>query len=291
LSKKRVGALGASAASAALIGSALFAPAAVAQDDGEHSPSAFGLTASGLIDISKTPYVKDDNEEDFLDIDLGELAGSGTLRAAAHPGKASAAIEDLSLLGVEPPSIPGIPDYSGGLIGVGAVNATCDADGVSSQIANLEIAGQEIPIDVAENTAPIPEPLQGVVDITINEQIENADGSMTVNALEIKLLDGLPELPGLGDLAGQSITLASATCDPNAGNGDGGNGDGGNGDGGNGDGGNGDGGNGDGGNGDGGNGDGGNGDGGNGDGGADEANDDGTAPQPDPQPGHIAVTG
>ena|GEM_PF-4203911 len=278
LSKKRFGGLGASAASAALVGSALFAPAAIAQDGGEHSPSAFGITAGGLINISKTPYVENDDEKDLVNIDLGKLAGSGTLKTAAHPGKASATVEDLSLLGVEPPALPGIPDYTGGLVDVDAVTATCGADGVSSKIANLEIAGQEIPIDVAENTAPIPEPLQGLVDITINEQIENADGSKTVNALDIELLDGFPEVPGVGDVAGQSITVASATCDPNAD--DGGNGDGGNGDGGNGDGGNGDGGNGGGGNGGGGNG-----------GGVDEANDDGTAPQPDPQPGHIAVTG
>lgn len=284
MSKKRLAALGASAASAALVGSALFAPTAVA--DGPHSPSAFGIAADGVIDLQPTPYVEDDDEDTTIDIPAEELAGSGTLTAAAHPGEASAEVEDLSLLGVDVPEIPGLPSYSGGLIDADAVTATCDADdGVSSQIANLEIAGQEIPIEAGDNTAPIPGPLDEIVDIVVNQQLDNGDGSMTANALKITLLDGAEDIPGLSGLAGQTITVASATCDVNDdddnGDGDGDNGDG-DGDGDNGDGNNDD-----------NNGDDNDGDGdGNGDNGGGAApNDDGSAPQPEPQPGHVAVTG
>lgn len=282
MSKKRLAALGASAASAALVGSALFAPSALAQeDDGPHSPSAFGAAADGLINLPKTPYVEDDEEDTTVDIPAEGLAGSGTLTAAAHPGTASAEVEDLSLVGTEIPDVPGLPDFSGGLVDADAVTATCDADdGVDSKVADLTVLGQNIPIEAGDNTAPIPDPLDGIVDIVLNQQVDNDNGSTTVNALKVTLLDGAEDIPGLGELAGQTITVASATCDVNDDNGDGDDGDGDDGDGDNGDGDNGDGDNG-----------GDNGDGDNGGGGASTPNDDGSAPQPEPQPGHVAVTG
>lgn len=62
--------------------------------------------------------------------------------------------------------------------------------------------------DVSAATPNLHVGVDGVVEVIANEQIHNADGSLTVNALHIKLLGGdLTKALGSGD-----IVLASSTC-------------------------------------------------------------------------------
>jgi hypothetical protein len=57
--------------------------------------------------------------------------------------------------------------------------------------------------------------IPGVVEVIANEQIHNADGSLTVNALDIKLLGGkLLNAVGSGRIVISSATCAAATTPP-----------------------------------------------------------------------------
>jgi hypothetical protein len=49
-----------------------------------------------------------------------------------------------------------------------------------------------------------------VATLILNEQIHNADGSLTVNAVHLHLLGG----PGLGQLGSGDVIISSATCGP-----------------------------------------------------------------------------
>lgn len=265
MSKKKTAALGAGALSAALVGGVMFAPSALAQTE----DSAFGISASGLIEIAKTPHVVGEGSETVAGTEVPGLAGATVLNAEASPNYAYADVANLEVLPGQAAGVPELPGGSPLVAATGTISAECDNGEMSSDITTLTIAGHEVPINNLEpNTTVLPEQLGGVAQVTLNQQTDD-----TVTAVHIELLEGVP---GLSEVAGQTIDIASATCtagDDNGGDdGDNGGGDGDNGgdDGGNGD-------------------DGDNGD-DNGDGG-DQAGPDGAAPAPTPQPGHLDVTG
>lgn len=251
-------ALGASAASAAMVGSVLLAPAAVAQD-APVSPSAYAVAASGLIDVDPTPYVEGDEGpvskiSTALPTDAQAILELKALNAESMPGKSWSSVAELRLGGG---SLPEQLSLHAELI-----KSTCSVeDGMSSKLVGLTIAGNSQDIAVPANTEVVPAQLQDIARITLNKQTENADGSMTVTAVSIHVLEGEMIPAQLSEVAGQTINLASATCGPAEDGGettppDNGEDDG---------------------------------DKDNGDG--DDAEEDGTAPTPVPQPDHIAVTG
>jgi hypothetical protein len=90
---------------------------------------------------------------------------------------------------------------------ISAVNATCDATQAgnegSSTLTGVSIAGVNIPVSPAVNTT-VSLPLATLV---FNEQIDNPDGSLTVNAVHITL----NALVGTGD-----IIIGQARCGPAA---------------------------------------------------------------------------
>ncbi|MCP2251794.1 hypothetical protein LY13_000525 [Prauserella aidingensis] len=271
MSKKKTAAFSAGIMSAALVGGVMLAPSAVAQTQ----DSAFGIAADGLVNIAPTPFVEGEGSEEVVGTNVAGLADATVLTAEVSPNYAYADVANLSVL----PGGSPVPGVGAPLVAAnGTISATCDNGELSSQITELTVLGNTIPIDnLAPNTTVVPEALEGVAQITLNQQEGN-----TVTAVSVELLQGIP---GLDGIAGQTIDIASATCtaaDDGGDDGDNGGGDGG-------DNGGDDGGNGgdDGGNGGGDNG----GDDGAGDGGGDEADDDGSAPTPTPQPGHLDVTG
>ena len=249
MSKKKTTALGAGVLSAALAGGVMFAPAALSQEEN----SAFGISASGLINIPATPYAEGDASESLVGTEVPELAEATVLNAEASENYAHADVANLGVLTGAGPLVEAS----------GTISATCDNGALSSNITTLTIAGNEVPVqNLAPNTTILPEQLGGIAQVTLNKQEGN-----TVTAVSIELLQGLP---GLSDIAGQTIDIASATCTeaaqeeqppPDNGGGDGGDNGGDNG-----------------------------GDDGAGDGG-DQAGPDGAAPTPTPQPGHLDVTG
>ena len=66
----------------------------------------------------------------------------------------------------------------------------------------------EVDAEPAPNTALDVDPL-GIARVVLNEQVRNADGSLTVNAVHVTLLGGVPGSLGSGDLV-----VSSATCGP-----------------------------------------------------------------------------
>ncbi|MEQ0562962.1 choice-of-anchor P family protein [Amycolatopsis sp. NEAU-NG30] len=104
-----------------------------------------------------------------------------------------------------------------GTVGVKAVEAVCTATqaGVTGSTtlvgANLGSIGA-VDSNPAPNTqikvaiGPV-----NVATIILNEQIKNPDGSLTVNALHVKLLGGV-----VGSLGSGDVIVSSATCGPAA---------------------------------------------------------------------------
>ncbi len=260
LSRKRTAALGAGALSALLAGGIALAPMASA----EVEDSAYAIAADGLVEIPKLPHVVGSGDESVVRADLppeGDAVLSlGVLNASAGEGWSRASTADLEL------SLATAPVISASLLEV-----NCKDLQASTKIVGLKVDGEEQAPEnqVPANTEIVPEQLGQVAKVTLNKQVENEDGSVTVTAVSVDLLDST-----------QTIDISSATCaeDGNGGEptepptsteppvttepsepGDGDNGD--NGD----------------------NGD----DGDNGD----EADENGNAPVPTPQPAHLAVTG
>ncbi|MDN5745341.1 MAG: hypothetical protein L0H31_09490, partial [Nocardioidaceae bacterium] len=90
------------------------------------------------------------------------------------------------------------------LVGAGAVEAECNGNTGTTTIADLSALG--LPVDIgtsqANQSITIPD-IEGVpplVDLTINRQTKNADGTFTVDALNLNLLGQV------------DVTVASATC-------------------------------------------------------------------------------
>jgi hypothetical protein len=85
------------------------------------------------------------------------------------------------------------------LLGVDLITVSCRGDSGSVQVAGVELLGQTI--DVPSTAPDTTIPADPLLNITINRQTANADGSFTVEGLVVSLLDGT-----------EVITLGSATC-------------------------------------------------------------------------------
>ena len=200
------------AAVAAMVAGAM--PASAAPGDG----SAYGLRAD--VELLGQPAVHigplapsstdgpTDNE--LLSIEVPGVLLLELLNTSAHRDDVTgevnsrAAVADLTIgaLGEE-------NTITAELI-VATCTATQDGNVGSVNLANVNLGDiGDMPAEVEPNTvmdvgvAPLV-----IARITLNEQIENGDGSLTVNAIHIELLDGLI---GSGD-----IIISSATCGPAA---------------------------------------------------------------------------
>lgn len=228
--QKRTAVLGITA-SALLAGGVAAAPTALADSD---ESEAYGVAADGIVSVPPTPHVTGSEEETLADIDLNGLARSGTLSAEAEDGFAVSSVEGLELLGLldlqgqardqneDPLSDLVSPDLGGAsLASAGVIEAKCEEGEGSTSVADLQVAGLPINAEVDEpNQTVVPEPLEGIAQITLNKQESVGDGMTQVTGVSVDVLDGT-----------QSVDLASATCGESADddngddNGDGDNGD------------------------------------------------------------------
>lgn len=177
--------------SALVAGGVAFAPAAGATPE----DSAYALSADGLVNIIKVPHVVGEGKNHLVHTDLPSgaerILHAGVFNSAVDEGYAKASTTDVEL------GVPGLP-----VISVGLVTAECEDLSGSTSVADLKIGGQQISLDgIGPNTELIPEPLQGLARITLNKQTDNGDGSLTVSALSLDLLDGT-----------QTVNLSTATC-------------------------------------------------------------------------------
>lgn len=142
-------------------------------------------------------------------VDVGILTASTSGDPVAGTSTATGTVADVEVL---PPLVggtplPGVPGVTDSALSATAVSATCNAtpngESGSASIIDLQAGGDPV---VTDNLGPNTDiTVEGLASVVLNEQINNADGSLTVNAIHITLLNG--------ELA--DIILGSATCGQN----------------------------------------------------------------------------
>ncbi|MBB4685263.1 choice-of-anchor P family protein [Amycolatopsis jiangsuensis] len=196
------------------------APSAVA--DETPAGSAYGASAS----VSLLPGVLGDKG---ISVETGKLAPSST------SGKESAQVVDVPLKGlirakaisssakqdgssgpvtskaaIVDAALPVLAPLAGSTPKASVISSECEstADGItaSSKLVGLDLGKiGELPVGTAPNQKiGVP----GVLQVIVNEQVKHSDGSLTVNALHVKLLGG----KATGALGSGDIVLASSTC-------------------------------------------------------------------------------
>lgn len=186
---------------------------AVAQEDDSFPNYALGLAASGLLKLDAMPYVESlgDLVTDQL-TGLGDVLGEhedalslGVLTTEAEAGRALSTVTELNVLE---------------LLSADAVKTWCDDGEGGLEILGGSVLGMGLPDTPASNTRLDLSPLLSVV---LNKQARNADGSLTVEGIEVTLLpnatdpnaalseEELAALPGLSTLLGTPLNLGANT--------------------------------------------------------------------------------
>jgi hypothetical protein len=104
-------------------------------------------------------------------------------------------------------------------LGADVISATCSATqagvtgssiltGLAATLAGIPIAIGAVSTNTVINIAL---PVGLIATLTLNEQLQNPDGGLTVNALHLRLLGG-----AIGSIASGEVIVASATCGPAA---------------------------------------------------------------------------
>lgn len=197
---------------------------AAAQSPGEDVPgiiegSAFGasIELAGESILSPTPLVVlpadgTRQEEETVDVFAPGLLDAAVLRAETEGTQEtgeSTATGEVADVEVLPSPVPGQPS----LLSADVISATCtatpDGNTGSATLTDARLSsGQTLDVSPGPNTEIT---VPNIAEIFLNEQTENDDGSLTVNAIRIVLLPG-----ALDDNDGAEIILGSATCGPNS---------------------------------------------------------------------------
>lgn len=219
----------ATAATAMLLGTT------VASASEPHYSAAFGVSASGLLDIDPLPFVESEDGDRVTDqlagIDEGILS-VGVLNVSAQDGEAESEVLDVELRNI---------------LKAEAVTTSCvDGDG-GLQVVDLELLGGvdlQIPQDELIKNERIE--LTPLARLSLGEQTRNSDDTVTVTGIKVEVLPvpqsrlgepvdreetallggllgtDLSDTVVLGDVLGelglttdealQTVTIGSATC-------------------------------------------------------------------------------
>jgi hypothetical protein len=197
------------AAAALMIVGAL--PASAAPGDG----SAFGVRVSvnlvGIGQVQAGPFAAAStdgpNEDHFLSVNLPNVMTLNVINASASRDDATGQVDSRASIADLRIGLLGGPNT----ISFTLLEATCRAT-QSGVVGNSVLFGVDLgqigqlPVGVPPNTVLT---VPNVATITFNEQISNNDGSLTVNALHVRLLGG-----ALGSIGSGDVILSSATCGP-----------------------------------------------------------------------------
>jgi len=210
---RRGGLLAAVVASVALAGAA---PASAAPGDG----SAYGVKVDvkllGLDAVKAGPLAEAKTAGPTTN-SLAKANLTGILTAGAINTEAKRDDNSGAVTAKASTADVGLPLLKGALgdVGVKVVEATCTAtqkgvQGATNLVgANLGSAGAVDATPAPNTQVKVGLGNANVATIILNEQIKNGDGSLTVNAIHVKLLgDALAPL-GSGD-----VIVSSATCGP-----------------------------------------------------------------------------
>ncbi|QFU90863.1 choice-of-anchor P family protein [Amycolatopsis sp. YIM 10] len=160
--------------------------------------SAYAIAASGLVKIPRTPSVSGPGQESLASVALPtsgpSLVSAKALNAEVKPGHAQSSVAGLSLDLATLPAAATLPGVSAEVI-----KADCRDGKGSVSIANLKVGGKAVKLDqVPPNTTV---PLAPLLELVVNKQTKNDDGTLTVTAVSAKLLGQT-----------QTLDIASATC-------------------------------------------------------------------------------
>lgn len=172
-------------------------PASAAGD--RNASSAFGISAAGLLTIPQTPSVSSasrPNTKSVVSLPGNPLVRLSVLRAHAVSGHSEASVVDLR--------IAKAAISHNAMLSAKLITAECAGGIGSSRLVDVRLAGRRIQAAASPNSRLVV-PVQGLggVQVTINKQVRNADGSVTITGLELAA-------QALGK--SQTIDIASATC-------------------------------------------------------------------------------
>lgn len=156
--------------------------------------SAFGVAGAGLVNIPPTPAVSSvtrPNDKSLLQLPANPLVQLKVLHVTAKPGRARASVVDL--------------DVARAQLSAHLITARCDGGTGASHLVKASLAGHRLAADAAPNSS-VTVPVQGLgtASVVLNKQVRNADGGLTVTAIQISL--------PLGPGKAQTISVSSATC-------------------------------------------------------------------------------
>ncbi|WP_434449607.1 choice-of-anchor P family protein [Lentzea sp. E54] len=210
---RMTGLAGVIAIAALLVGAA---PASAAPGDASADGARLNVTLLGSPAVNAEPFAAANangpTQNTFAGVDLTGILKTGVINASASRDEKSGGVYSrASTADVRVDLLSGVT----GKISAELVEAECTATqkGLAgkSKLAgvNLGRLGQ-VDADPAANTK-LDVQLAGIkiAEVVFNEQIRNNDGSLTVNAIHIKLLQGVLGSIGTGD-----VILSSATCGP-----------------------------------------------------------------------------
>ncbi|SES12140.1 hypothetical protein SAMN05216188_122104 [Lentzea xinjiangensis] len=210
---RMTGLAGAAAVAALLVGAA---PASAAPGDASAYGARLHVTLLGSPAVTAEPFAAADangrGQNTFAGVDLTGILKTGVINASASRdensggvhSRASTADVRLDLLA-----------KATGKISAELVEADCAAT-QKGLTGKAKLVGVDlgklgrVDADPAPNTK-LDVQLAGVkiAEVVFNEQIRNNDGSLTVNAIHIRLLQGVLGSIGTGD-----VIISSATCGP-----------------------------------------------------------------------------
>lgn len=210
---RMTGLAGVIAIAALLVGAA---PASAAPGDASAYGARLNVTLLGNPAVNAEPFAAANangpTQNTFVGVDLTGILKTGVINASASRDEKSGGVYSrASTADVRVDLLSKVT----GKISAELVEAECTATqkGLAgkSKLAgvNLGKLGQ-VNADPAANTK-LDVQLAGIkiAEVIFNEQIKNNDGSLTVNAIHIKLLQGVLGSIGTGD-----VIISSATCGP-----------------------------------------------------------------------------
>jgi hypothetical protein len=210
---RRGGLLAAVVAGVVLIGAA---PASAAPGDGSAYGVSVNVTLLGAQAVQAGPLAaastNGPTSNSLAKVDLPTILTAGVINTEAKRDDQSGAVTAKAST-----ADVGLPLLKAALGNVGAkvIEADCTATqkGVqgSSTFANANLGSLgDIPVTPAANTTlKVGLGAINVATVILNEQIKHSDGSLTVNAVHVKLLGG-----ALGALGSGDVIISSATCGP-----------------------------------------------------------------------------
>lgn len=163
------------------------------------SSSAYGISATGLVTIPQTPSVNSTTAphvQSVASLPNNPLVQVSVLKARANGGHSEASVVDLKV------AQAAITKTT--VLSAKVITSKCDNGAGSSKLVDVKLADRTIQAGASRNST-ITIPVQGVggVRVTINKQVRNPNGSLTVTGLELAV-------QALGKT--QVIDIASATC-------------------------------------------------------------------------------